>query len=397
MEKKLISEINRTLKLMNITESAILLNEANLGPELELLFNKMVPADADQLITRLKGIYPDNILNSADKSVDKLAKFIAGDATKLEAVLDIAIKDSIIPVTRIAELVEKNAPKTAALIKDALQKGVDFKDIEAQYGARLQGLPISVRTELYRSLQAEIDAASKGIGATLKDIATTYNTILNQQYPELAKKSWFGLGKPYFEPTLATLANDFKTQLVGKSAVDVESAINKALNDAITKLKASGQIPNVEMQGLEGSFRKMGQNILKTLSPIKMKKDILGNPTNDIATFQTIKKIIGELVLFTYTYKIINASIKNKGFKLQTGADVISDDLKTVKNWVSQLWSGTSTETATGTQQDFTNYLLGLGYTQQQIDGLTIKDLGNGKFVVNGKTFVYNNGTFVKQ
>jgi hypothetical protein len=76
MEKKLISEIHRTLKLMNIVESSTLLNEANMGPELEIIFSKLVPKELDAILAKLKLIYPkDMILNSAEQRLNKIAKF----------------------------------------------------------------------------------------------------------------------------------------------------------------------------------------------------------------------------------------------------------------------------------------------------------------------------------
>ena len=97
MDIKILNEINRNLRLMNINESKIILNEANLGPELEAIFLKLTPQDGITILGKLKLTFPgEAVLNSADKALTKIVKFMGTDLTKLESVLEIAIAENII-------------------------------------------------------------------------------------------------------------------------------------------------------------------------------------------------------------------------------------------------------------------------------------------------------------
>lgn len=125
----------------------------------------------------------------------------------------------------------------------------------------------------------------------------------------------------------------------------------------------------------------------------KLWRLIRDNPKTSIASLiifaPTITAAVGNKGLDQFNTFLREFSPKFSGMLDKIG---VSDPRTNSSN------TNTNTNSGKGSQQDFTNFLINDGgLTQAQIDGLTIKDLGNGKFVVNGKTFVYNNGTFILQ
>jgi hypothetical protein len=259
MDKRLLEEISRNKRLMNISESKILLNEMNLGPELEVIFKNLAiaaPTEIKSVLKNLQVKFPNaNELFTSEGPMQKLISFIGRDSGKMESVLALLIKEGAFTAEKLADTFIANAPNDIKIITNAFEKGMDLKKVEQLYGAKFSGLPVDVKNTLLNKIQTTV-------GATAVDIQSMISG-LSDAYPELFQKSWF---KGYTNSNMVKNSVAQAKKLVGSDDKNqVNAEIKKIFQEANDLLKQNNPALTQEKKsGLMGVLSRIG----KVLNPV---------------------------------------------------------------------------------------------------------------------------------
>jgi hypothetical protein len=278
MDTKIINEIKRNLRLMNINESKIILNEANLGPELEAILRKLTPEAGNAILGKLKLTFPtEAVLNSADKALTKIVKFIGTDLTKLESVLEIAIAENIITKQTLVGILEKELPDVGTEITRLARNGADIQFLKQKFGANeLKGFPPSVQDEYLAKLTNGVEGTNS-LGApkpntTIKNLKTKMGDAeeifsdTRNNMTKLPDGSTIGGKFKAYEQIVERLPNlDGESKILMK--LGFEDAANKSISEIITEGSLIVKNLNDAKYGwLKRLFMSSTKNPTKTIS-----------------------------------------------------------------------------------------------------------------------------------